>query len=217
MRLEHKKKYLQIALNSSFSEAREILFNLPVSDRILIEAGTPLIKSEGANVIREIKFLKPYSYIVADLKIMNLAKKEVILAKKNGADAVVCLGFAPIETIDEFIRLCEEYQMDSMLDMMSVKNSLLVLKKLKKPPNVVILHRGADETENREKLIPYYQIKQIQGALNNVLISVAGGDELSEIRSAIFNGVDILILWKAFYHPGAEISVLANKFLKEIQ
>ncbi|PIS43105.1 MAG: hypothetical protein COT24_00045 [Candidatus Kerfeldbacteria bacterium CG08_land_8_20_14_0_20_40_16] len=53
--LDPKKKYLQIALNSTLDEAQEIISKLPVSDRILIEAGTPLIKRYGAEGIAAIK------------------------------------------------------------------------------------------------------------------------------------------------------------------
>ena len=44
MLLQKRKKYLQIALNSTFGEAKEIIRSLPISERILIEIGTPLIK-----------------------------------------------------------------------------------------------------------------------------------------------------------------------------
>ena len=46
-KLNPKKKYLQVALNSTLGEARKIINSLPVSDRIIIEAGTPLIKRYG--------------------------------------------------------------------------------------------------------------------------------------------------------------------------
>lgn len=55
--LSKKNKYLQIALNSSLAEARAIIFRLPASDRIILEAGTPLLKKEGAHAIRQIKSL----------------------------------------------------------------------------------------------------------------------------------------------------------------
>lgn len=53
--LSSKKKYLQVALNSTLSEAHQIIAQLPVSDRILVEAGTPLIKQYGAEGITQIK------------------------------------------------------------------------------------------------------------------------------------------------------------------
>ena len=65
MILNRRQKYLQIALNSDLSEAREIITQLPFSERILIEAGTPLIKIYGERAISEIKSVAaPGTYIV---------------------------------------------------------------------------------------------------------------------------------------------------------
>ncbi len=53
--LDRKKRYLQIALNSTPEEGVEIIAQLPSSDRIIIEAGTPLIKAYGIDGIRRLK------------------------------------------------------------------------------------------------------------------------------------------------------------------
>lgn len=54
-KLSHKKRYLQIALNSTLDEAYKIINQIPVNERILIEAGTPLIKKYGEAGIRQIR------------------------------------------------------------------------------------------------------------------------------------------------------------------
>jgi len=218
MILEKRKKYLQVALNSTLKEAEAIIWQLPISDRILIEAGTPLIKIYGTDAISQIKRMAPIgTYIVADNKCADLAGREVEMMAHAGANGATCLGVAPIETIDSFIEECQKFNIDSMLDMMNVENALLVLKKLKKLPDVVVLHRGVDESEfSKEKQIPYYQIKQIKGNYN-VLVAVAGGDTIREVQRAVFNGADIVVVWKNFYQPGAETALLAESFLKEIK
>lgn len=217
-RLEKRKKYLHIALNSTLEEAREIISQLPTSDRILIEAGTPLIKIYGIKAVSKIKRMAPArAYIVADNKCADLAGREVEMMANAGANAATCLGVAPIETIDRFIEECQKFNIDSMIDMMNVESALAVLKKLKKLPDVVMLHRGVDETEfSKEKQIPYYQIKQIKGNYN-VLVAVAGGDTIREVQRAIFNDADIVVVWKNFYQVSAETAQLAESFLKEIK
>ena len=218
MILQKKEKYLQIALNSTPQEAELIIRQLPISKRILIEAGTPLIKIYGIEAIAEIKRLAgQQAYVVADMKTADLSRWEVRMAFEAGASGIVCLGVAPIETIDLFIKECQEVGADSMIDMMNVPDPLAVLKKLKTPPNVVILHRGVDETESsKEKQIPYYQIKQIKGNYK-VLVAVAGADTIKEVQGASFNDADIVVVWKEFYQATAATAKLAEDFLKEIK
>lgn len=214
--LNRRRKYLQVALNGSLSDALEVVDQLPASEKIIIEAGTPLIKIEGARAVREIRYLMPNAYIVADIKVSDLARREVEYFASAGASAATCLGVAPIETIDDFISACQNNQIDSMVDMMNVESPLLVLKKLKAMPKVVILHRGVDETEiSKGKMLPYYQIKQIKGAFN-VMVAVAGGDTSKEIQSAVFNDADIVVVWKNFM-TGGGVDELARNFLREIK
>jgi len=217
-RLEKRKKYLQIALNSTLEEAQRIISQLPTSDRILIEVGTPLIKIYGTGAISQIKAMAPIgTYIVADNKCADLAVREVEMMAMAGANAATCLGVSPIETIDIFIEECRKFNIDSMIDMMNVENPFFVLKKLKMLPDVVILHRGVDETEfSKEKQIPYYQIKQIK-ANYNILVAVAGGDTIKEVQEAILNNADIVVVWKNFYQSTQDTSQLAESFLKEIK
>ncbi len=47
--LDPSKRYLQIAFNDDLSSALRIIRTLPKSDRIIVEVGTPLIKSAGVN------------------------------------------------------------------------------------------------------------------------------------------------------------------------
>lgn len=218
MILKKRKKYLQIALNNNIGEARTIISRMPLSERILIEVGTPLIKIYGQRAILDIKFgLAKNAYVVADTKCTDLAERDVRMVAKSGAQAATCLGVAPVETIDKFVEECEKSGIDSMVDMMNVADSVSVLKQLKKPPAVVMLHRGVDETElSGEKQIPFYQINQIKDNFD-VLVSVAGGDTIDEVQRAILNGADIVVVWKEFYQSTAKTTKLAEEFLKEIR
>jgi bifunctional enzyme Fae/Hps len=251
--LNKKQKYLQIALNSTLEEARAIISQIPLDERIILEAGTPLIKSYGTKAIETIKRLweerilgpqieyqSPWleklvkrmrektspqqekqmpltPYIVADLKCMDRGEREVQIAKVGGASGAVVLGQAPVETIDAFIEACERYRLDAMIDMMNVKYPLEVLRKLKKIPKVVILHRGVDEERfNPESEIPYHEIHRIKENYD-IMIAIAGGDTINEVQRAIFNDADIVVVWKSFYKSTAQTAKLAYEFLKEIR
>ncbi len=219
--LNRKVKYLQIALNNSLHEARDIIDSLPVNSRIILEAGTPLIKREGIGVVGEIKRWwqgkTADPYVVADLKTMDRGETEVKMAVEAGASGVIGLGQAPIETIDILIGSCARLGADSMLDMMNIEYPVKVLRKLKRLPDVVVLHRGVDEeTFNKDKPIPYIQINKLR-ATYDVLISIAGGDTTREVQRSIFNGADIVVVWKEFFNASGDTGRLAGEFLKEIK
>ena len=223
--LNPKKRYLQIALNSTLEEAEHIIRDLPVSDRILVEAGTPLIKRYGAYGIKKIhgwyaerlgtSGMLPY--VVADLKTMDRGETEVDIAARAGASAAVALGHAPIETLNAFIEGCNIHGLDAMIDMMNVEYPLAVLRELKTLPAVVILHRGVDEEQfNKEKQIPLYEIRRIKGAYD-MMIAIAGGDTIREAQRAIFNDADIVAIWKSVFQSSADTAQMVEEFLKEMK
>lgn len=223
--LDKKKKYLQVALNGTLSDAANIISVLPVSDRIIIEAGTPFIKSYGMEGIRNIvgwwsirtipSEIRPY--VVADLKCMDRGATEVRIARAAGASAAVVLGQAPLETINVFIETCKDEGIDSMVDMMGIDQPIKVLRHLKKPPSVVVLHRGVDEEAyNKSKPIPYIHINKVRATMN-VMISLAGGDTIREVQRAVFNDADIVVVWKEFYQADENTAKLAEEFLQVIK
>ncbi len=223
--LNRKTKYLQVALNSTIDDAYNIIQQLPASDRILIEAGTPLIKQYGARVIANLRQwwgerldgLDVEPYIVADLKTMDRGETEAVIAKTAGASGAIALGSAPLETLNSFIASCSEQNIDSMIDMMNMEQPIKILRKLKKLPDVVILHRGVDEeTFNKNKPIPYIQINKVRATLD-CLIAIAGGDTIREVQRAIFNDADIAVVWKEFYASSENTANLAEEFLKVIK
>ncbi|OGM12520.1 hypothetical protein A2V80_01535 [Candidatus Woesebacteria bacterium RBG_16_39_8b] len=217
MILDKRKKYLQIALNSTLSEAAEIIRTLPQSDRILLEAGTPLIKHFGIEAIRFIKNLRPQTYVVADLKTMDRGATEVGIARLGGASGAIALGQAPVETLNIFIESCKKNELDSMVDMMNVEAPIKILRKLKRQPDVVVLHRGVDEeTYNRDIPIPYIQINKVRSSYQ-VLIAIAGGDTIREVQRAVFNDANIVVVWKEFYQLSTQTTQIAEEFLKAIK
>jgi bifunctional enzyme Fae/Hps len=196
---------------------------LPVSEKIIIEAGTPLIKRCGKKGIFALKEwweekLQKSGYIVADLKCMDRGSREVEAAAEAGASAATCLGLAPTETINEFIAKCEKAGIDSMIDMMNVEFPFEILQKLKKLPTVVVLHRGVDENErNKTKQIPHNQIHRIKGTYGNILISVAGGETPRDVVRTFFNDADIAVVWRSFYETPERTANLAREFLRLVK
>jgi bifunctional enzyme Fae/Hps len=219
--LEKKIRYLQIAFNVKMGDVERLLPKVPRNERILVEAGTPFIKRYGTRGIRRIRELWD-GYIVADIKTIDGAKEEVEMCHFSGANAAVVMGSAPTEALDIFIETCDELGMDSMVDMMFVERPLKVLRPLKKPPTVAVLHRGRDEERTRGKVIQYKQINKIKSKYD-ILVSAAGGVDLKEAQTASFNGANIVVVniipigapWTGIT-PDQDVGTLAEQFLKTI-
>jgi 3-keto-L-gulonate-6-phosphate decarboxylase len=220
--LDQNTRYLQIAFNYDNQLVRKILPTIQNSPRILIEAGTPFIKNEGSVGIQTIHRLWQ-GHIVADLKTLDGAYSEVRMAMLAGSTAVTTLGSAPVETLDIFIQTCAELGVDSMIDMLGVDDPLKVVMKLNRPPNVVILHRGRDEEGTRGKVIQYRHVNRLRSKFN-VIISAAGGVDLKEARSAIFNGANIVVVnlvkpgdpWEGI-STDSDVGEMASHFLETIE
>lgn len=191
MLLSNKLRYLQIAFNYDLEQVLRILPFIPNDERIIIEAGTPFIKREGLNGVYTIARMTN-GHIVADIKTADGAIDEVQMFKEAGATAMTVLGTAPKETLDFFIDSCKKNKVISMIDMIGVDEVLPILRNLKSPPEVTILHKGRDEEQTKGKVIPYKQVNKIRSKFN-CLISAAGGIDLKEARSAVFNGANIVV------------------------
>jgi bifunctional enzyme Fae/Hps len=210
-RLTTKNRYLQVAFDRDISYAGDILARLPKSERILVEVGTPLIKLYGRAAIAQIR-AKCGNYLVADIKANDRGMREVDIASSGGADAATCMGNSSVETLDAFIAACRSRNLESMLDMMNVERPGKALGLLKELPDVVVLHRGFDEHENRSKQLPLIQISDLRDDYS-MPISVAGGVDLSDAQKAVFNGANIVVLSDTLTPPG-ELPKIADEFVK---
>ncbi len=220
--LQNNVRYLQLAFNDTLAAALGVLRQIPPSPRILIEAGTPFVKREGMRGIREIRRRWP-GQIVADIKITDGAVGEVDMARRAGATAVTAMGSSPVETLDLFVTHCRRLGLDSMIDMLGVSDPLKVVWRLKAPPKVMVLHRGRDEESTRGKVIEYRHVKRVKSKYD-VIISAAGGVDLREARSAIFNGASIVVVnivrpdtpWEGIRY-GQDVGAVARQFLDTIE
>ncbi|MBN1178607.1 MAG: hypothetical protein JXD18_05310 [Anaerolineae bacterium] len=220
--LDNKVRYLQIAFNYDAALVRHVLPSISPSPRILIEAGTPFIKREGLAGIRLIRSLWR-GHVVADIKTSDGALGEVDMVRAAGATAATVLGSSPPEALDLFITRCQQLGMLSMIDMLGVADPLKVVWRLKKPPDVVVLHRGRDEESTYGKMIEYRQGNRVRSKFD-VLISAAGGVDLKEARSAIFNGANIVVVnlvqpgdpWEGIPTTG-NVAAVALEFLSTIE
>jgi bifunctional enzyme Fae/Hps len=187
--------YLQISLdNPNIENAKKILAQIPGSDRIIIEVGTPLIKRYGTRAINELRQSAKDAFMVADLKTLDVGKVEVDIAYEDTADAVVAAGLAPPETLDAFVHEAKRVGIYGIIDMLNVEDTVTKLKSLKEFPDVIILHRGIDQETGRTSGLERIKLIRETFSEKRFLIAVAGGIVPETAKEALALGADIIIV-----------------------
>ncbi|NYT12970.1 MAG: 3-hexulose-6-phosphate synthase [Candidatus Methanofastidiosa archaeon] len=157
-----------------------------------IEAGTPLIKSEGMEAIRELKHIFPNKKIIADMKTMDTGDFETEMASKAGADIISILGASDDSTIKEAIKAAKKYNSEIMIDLINVKNKIDRAAEVQKMgAKYVCIHVGIDQQMKGEN--PLQDIKDVKEAVN-ITIATAGGLNSENIPSVVSAGADIVIV-----------------------
>ena len=207
--------YLQVALDiPNWGHMERVVKDLPSNDHLIIEAGTPLIKRYGVDIVAKIKEIKPDTFVIADLKTLDTGNLEVRMVSDAGADAVVISGLAPLRTMEKAIEEARKTGIYSSLDMLNVKKPLAVLKELSvggMMPDVVELHRAIDvEQEERHAWGDIAEIKRIGGKM---LVAVAGGIKEDTAPEAINGGADIIIVGRGITNS-KDVEGVSRRFLR---
>ncbi len=208
--------YLQVALDLvSMDRIRHVLAELPDSDHLIIEAGTPTIKQFGLSVLSEIRRVRPNAFIIADLKTLDTGNLEARMAADATADAVVISGLAPIATIEKALSEAKKTGIYSVIDMLNVADPVALLEALKVKPDIVELHRAIDCETDGECHV-WGNIEGMRKAAGGrLLVATAGGIRVDKVREAVASGADILVVGRAIT-ASKDVRHAAEEFLEEL-
>jgi len=157
-----------------------------------LEAGTPLIKSEGMEAVRQLRKNFPDNEIVADMKTMDVGSAEVEMAARAGASIVCLMAVSDDETIKDAIRCGRKYGAKIMVDMMSVPNRPKRAQELEAMGVDYICHHiGIDE--QMKAITGEKELKALCGAVS-IPVAVAGGLNSETVAQAIKAGAEIVIV-----------------------
>jgi len=111
-----------------------------------IEAGTPLIKSEGMRSLKELKKALPAAVIVADMKTLDAGAIEMGMAYEAGADIVSISGLAHDSTIKDSAKVRDRYGRRLMVDLLITSSPVIRARELERlGADIICLHTGVDE------------------------------------------------------------------------
>jgi len=157
-----------------------------------LEAGTPLIKSEGMDVIRKLKEKYPKKTLVADMKTMDTGAFETEMAAKAGADIVCILAAADNSTIKDAIKSAKKYGTKIMVDLIGVKDKIKRAEELEKLGiDYLCIHVGIDEQMIGKKPI---EILSTLVKKTNTPVAVAGGLNSETVAKVVKAGASIIIV-----------------------
>jgi 3-hexulose-6-phosphate synthase / 6-phospho-3-hexuloisomerase len=188
-----KRPVLQVAL-----DLLELKRALPIATDAVdggadwIEAGTPLIKSTGMDVVRALRKAFPDRVIVADMKVADTGAIEVEMAAKAGAGIVTILADADDAVIAESVRAAELYGVKLMADLMTAKNPVGRAKDLEELGiHYINAHVGIDQ-----QMIGRSSIELLEGLAGEITvpIAVAGGLDAATAAQAVGHGAEIVIV-----------------------
>lgn len=155
-----------------------------------IEAGTPLIKSEGMNAVRQLKAAFPDRVILADMKTIDTGAMEIEMAAKAGADIVILLGSADDSTIMDAVRAARKYGVKLMADLISADDPANRAVQLADMGiDYINIHSGIDQ-----QMTGNDPVKHLKKFKVNVPVAVAGGLDAKSAAKAVVSGARIVIV-----------------------
>jgi bifunctional enzyme Fae/Hps len=212
-----KPPYLEVALDiPDWRRVEGVIRALPRTDAIIIEAGTPLIKRYGVEVVQKIHQMRPETVVVADLKTLDTGNLEARMAGDATADVVGFSGLAPLKTMEKFIDECKKVGALSLMDTLNVQEPLEVLTKLPVKPDIIELHRAIDVELMQNLESEWGDIKELKQVCdNNILVAVAGGVRVDKVEKALNAGADILVVGRAIT-VAKDVNGAARAFLQKM-
>ncbi|HEC89957.1 MAG TPA: bifunctional hexulose-6-phosphate synthase/ribonuclease regulator, partial [Thermoplasmatales archaeon] len=187
------KLILQVALDLiNLHRALDIARSALEGGADWIEAGTPLIKSEGMNAIRKLRDVFPDTTIVADLKTADTGAVETEMAAKAGANIVCILGMADDTTIQEAVRSSRRYGCKVMVDLLGAEDAIgRALEVERLGVDYLCIHVGIDEQMIGKT--PLDILKEMVEKVS-IPIAVAGGLNSETVVDMVNAGASIIIV-----------------------
>jgi 3-hexulose-6-phosphate synthase/6-phospho-3-hexuloisomerase len=193
MEKKSERKLLQVALDVlELDRAVAIGRECVAGGADWLEAGTPLIKSEGMHAIRTLRKAFPDVGIVADMKIMDTGAIEVEMAAKSGASVVSILAAADNSTIEDALRSARKYGVALMVDIMNADDPVGRAKALEAlGVDYICVHVGIDQQMKGMDTVSL--LERVSAAVQTPL-AVAGGIDAEVAAAVVGLGADVVIV-----------------------
>ncbi|MGC3952817.1 MAG: orotidine 5'-phosphate decarboxylase [Propionicimonas sp.] len=177
----------------------------------IIEIGTPLIKSEGLDVVRAAKASFPEIPILADMKTADTGELEARLALDAGADLIGVLGTAGDATIRGAIKAAQQRGKAVVVDLISVPDKISRARQvIEFGAELVEFHSSADDRDHPDFDFAGLLDEAVRSGVRFSFASGVGGATIAAVRAA---GAEVAVIGGAIYQssdPAATIRELRS-------
>ena len=160
-----------------------------------LEAGTPLIKSEGMTAVRTMRTKFPRKTIVADMKTLDAGTVETELAFRTGANVVSISGLANDRTIRDSVRNSRNHNGKIMADLLMSPFPLQRAKELERlGVDLVCVHTGIDAQRSTGTRLKLDRSLRTMTRVLKIPIAAAGGVNPDIAGELVGAGVSLVIV-----------------------
>jgi len=177
-----------------------------------LEAGTPLIKSEGLDCVRRLHEEFPTTEVVADMKTMDAGRTEMEAAAKAGASMAMVLGVASESTIRECVEAGKNYGIAVAVDLVGTADPVERAREAAAwGASEVHVHLPIDEQMKGKSL--FGLLAEVRAAVD-VPVAAVGGLHTGNVLEAARAGADVLVIGGAI--TKAEDACAATRGILEV-
>jgi 3-hexulose-6-phosphate synthase/6-phospho-3-hexuloisomerase len=175
-----------------------------------LEAGTPLILSQGLKCVRELRARFPDTPIVADLKTMDGGYLEAEMMAKAGANHVVVMARAHEETIKVVCKAGLDYGVGVMGDNLGCPDMVDGARQLQDLGcDFIIHHIGYDErrgiaARGEKAPTPLDQLREVVAAVD-IPVQAVGGMSIDQAIQSPSMGAPLVVI-------GAPLAINPDRF-----
>ena len=160
-----------------------------------LEAGTPLIKSEGMASVRTLRRTFPRQTIVADMKTLDAGTVETELAFRSGANVVSISALANDRTIRDSVRNSRNHNGKIMTDLLMSPSPLQRAKELERlGVDLVCVHTGIDTQKSSGAGLKLDGSLRSMTRILKIPIAAAGGVNPDTARELATAGISLIIV-----------------------
>lgn len=207
------KPLIQMALDSLDFDQTVGLATLVAPHVDIFEIGTPCIKHNGINIVKELRARFPEKLLLVDLKTMDAGEYEATPFYAAGADICTVLGVSGLATCAGVIKAANAYGAEAQIDLINVEDKVACARATAEMgAHIMGVHTGLDAQAAGHT--PFADLNDITRLGLNVRVSVAGGIKPSTVQDVVRAGANIIVVGAAIY--GAASPADAAREIREL-